>query len=86
MRSLARVIKAPPVAFSVERGGGKLRKIKRTIYVVRDAAKVRKFIKGTPVPGYVALTLTADKFHRSADGLRKAIAHIERAKAASQEN
>ena len=72
----ARAIGAPPITLANERVG----KATRITYLVDNGTRTRKLVKGASVPDYVALALTALKFHKSADALRKTFATLERAK------
>jgi hypothetical protein len=79
-------INAGPIKFFTEqkaaRYGG--HKIGRTVYTVGKSPKAVKLVKGQPIPNYVALALTAKRYNRPADTLRKVIKQFELAKAADE--
>jgi hypothetical protein len=79
----ARVLKATPIKFfTTEKriADGQHEVDRTTYYIQRDNKPNINLVKGKPLPNFVALALTANKYHRSQDALRKTIAQIDRAK------
>jgi hypothetical protein len=79
----ARALKAKPIKFfTTEKriADGFYKTDRTTYYVQRNNKPDINLVKGKPLPNFVALALTAAKYHRSPDALRKTIAQIDRAK------